>query len=322
MAALRALIGLILGFGITFGTFYLVLGVGLHIGEAPTTTVVHAAVDSEKTGESPKTDGAHKPGEPPKPAGTHNAGEPPKSGGSKEPGAAKKGTSSLALIIAAVCGGISAIYSAYAFGQSAYTFGFFSILGYLLDTTWSLLNSAVGVFVWVPACMIVGGTCQDATDDSQRSGTLVFDKNPRDPSGAVYGATTIGTVIAGGWSSHEETHVWQARIFGPAYLIVYGVSLVLNLFFRLVTGQIDGISMQAYYRVCFEDWAYNAGSTSGSDIDWGGWFLWFLLSAVYGACFVLIAVGIAVKTLVVTLIGVGLLVAYSLIRTLLPVGHQ
>ena len=223
--------------------------------------------------------------------------------------------SSMALPVAIACGVLGGAYSCYAFSQRAYTFGFFSIVGYLMDMTWSLLNTTAGFLVWVPACAITGANFVEATDDSQRSGTLVFDANPR---GGGYMATTIGTVIAGGWCSHEETHVWQARIFGPAYLLVYIVALLLNMLFRLVTGHTDSVSNEAYYRVCFEDWAYAAGSISGGDIDWGMWFVWFLLTAVYVSFFVLISVGIAVKILALPLIAAGGLIVYSLIRTLAP----
>jgi len=262
---------------------------------------------TSKSGESPKG-GTQKSGSTQKPTPTPKPAD--------APAAAQKGTSSLVWILAAICGAISAIYSAYAFWRNAYTFGFFSILGYLLDTTWSLLNTFAGMFVWVPACLIIGANSVDSSDDSQRSGTLVFDKNPR---GANFD-TTIGTVIAGKWSSHEETHVWQARIFGPAYLPVYGLTLLLNMLFRLVTGHTDDISMQAYRRVCFEDWAYSAGRAGSNleEINWGMWFLWLLLTTIYVGCFVLIAVGIADKSLVLALIGVGLLVVYDMIRTFTP----
>jgi hypothetical protein len=222
--------------------------------------------------------------------------------------------SSAPLIIALVCGALSAAYSAVAFGKRAYTIGVFSILGYLLDVTWSLLNTMAGFLVWAPACLIIGANSLDSTSDSQRSGTLVFDKNPRGPTWV----TTIGTVIAGKWCSHEETHVWQARIFGPAYLLLYGVSLLLNMLFRLITGHVAAIGDEAYYRVCFEDWAYTAGSTSGSDINWGMWFLWFSLSAVYAALFALLAAGIATNMTLLLIVGSVGVVAYCLIRAFTP----
>jgi hypothetical protein len=224
-------------------------------------------------------------------------------------------SNSTALIVAAVAGGIGGTYSAIAFGRDIYGIGVFSILGYVLDMTWSLLNTTASLLVWLPACAVAGGAFVEPDDNSRRSGTFVYQDNPR---GGGYLATTVGTVIAGGWCSHEEVHVWQARIFGPLYLPVYGLSLLLNMMFRLCTGKVEDLSMQAYYRVCFEDWAYKAGSISGDDINWGWWFLWFLLSAVYVSSIVLIFVGAFAGIVLLSIFSAVGLVAYSLIRALTP----
>jgi len=163
--------------------------------------------------------------------------------------------------------------------------------------------------------MIAGGDFVEPDDKSRRSGTFVYRKNPR---GGGYDATTIGTVIGGGWSTHEEMHVWQARLFGFLYMPVYILSLLLNLLFRLCTGKVQDLTMQAYYRICFEDWAYSAGSTSGETIKWGAWILWFFLSLIYVGSVVLIFVG-AFAGIVLLSIGAGIaLVAYSLIRAFTP----
>ena len=221
-----------------------------------------------------------------------------------------------AMLVAAGGGLIGGIYSAVAFGRGVYGFGPFSILGYLFDMSWSLPNTAASLLVWLPACMIAGGDFVEPDDKSRRSGTFVYRDNPR---GGGYDATTIGTVIGGGWSSHEEVHVWQARMFGPLYLPVYGVSWLLNLLFRLCTGKLDELVLQAYYRVCFEDWAYSAGSSSGSDIRWGGWILWFLLSLIYASSVVLIIVGAVAGLALLSLSAAVALVAYGLIRAFTPI---
>ena len=220
-----------------------------------------------------------------------------------------------ALAIAGICGILAGIYSAVAFGRGIYGLGFFSILGYLLDMSWSLLNTAAALLVWLPACMMGGGNFVKPDDKSRRSGTFVYSDNPR---GGGYAATTIGTVIGGGWSSHEEIHVWQARLFGPLYMPAYLLSLLLNLLFRLLTGRMEELVMQAYYRVCFEDWAYAAGSSSRADINWGGWILWFFLSLLYVGLLVLIFVGMVAGIAVLSVIAAVGLIAYSLIRAFTP----
>jgi MFS family permease len=222
---------------------------------------------------------------------------------------------SAALLAALVGGLIGGVYSAVAFGRGIYSAAPLSIVGYVLDMSWSLLNTAASLLVWLPACMIAGGNFLDPDDKSRRSGTFVYQENPR---GGGYDATTVGTVIAGGWSSHEEVHVWQARMFGPLYLPLYGLSLLLNMLFRLCTGKTEEIAKQAYYRVCFEDWAYSAGSTSGEDIKWGGWILWFFLSLIYASCVVLIFVGAFAGIVLLSILAAVGLIAYSLIRTFTP----
>ena len=220
-----------------------------------------------------------------------------------------------ALLVAGIGGLIGGVYSAIAFGRGIYGIGPFGILGYVLDMSWSLLNTAASLLVWLPACAIAGGDFVEPDDNSRRSGTFVYQDNPR---GGGYAATTIGTVIGGGWSSHEEVHVWQARMFGPLYMPVYLLSLLLNMLFRLCTGKTEELSMQAYYRVCFEDWAYSAGSTSGEDINWGAWILWFFLSLIYVGSVVLIFVGAFAGIVLLSILAAVGLAAYSLIRALTP----
>ncbi len=221
---------------------------------------------------------------------------------------------STALIVGLICGGAGALYGAIAMGAGIYGLRFLSVLGFVLDVSWSLINS-VGGLVWMLVCAIAGAGWIDPNDDSQRSGTAVYRNNPR---GGNYDKTTIGPIIAGGWCSHEEVHVWQARILGPAYFITYVLAWLFNLLFRLITGKLASISEEAYYRIPLEDWAYCAGTTSGGAINWGMWFLWLFLTAVYVGLIVAIVLGIALKSLVVGIVGAAGLIVYSLIRALAP----
>jgi hypothetical protein len=221
------------------------------------------------------------------------------------------------VVMAIVCGAVGAVYGGLAFGNSIYRLSFFSVLGYVADVTWSLLNTFAGMVVWIPASLIVGGQLKPASDDSQRSGCWVYDKNPRGEGWD----TTIGTVVAGTWSAHEETHVWQARLFGPIYLLAYGLSLVFNMLFRLVTGKTAEVPVAAYHRVCFEDWAYFAGSSSSNEIKWGFWFLGLLMALTYVGFLLLIPVGIATDEPALWITGIVGFVVYSVVRAVAPQGH-
>jgi hypothetical protein len=223
-----------------------------------------------------------------------------------------------ALIVAGVAAVVGAAYGAMALSKKVLDVGFFGVVGFVLDLSWSLLNTLAGLLVWMPICKITRATFVGPDDDSRRSGTFVYDSNPR---GGVYGATTIGTVIAGGWSSHEETHVWQARIFGPLYMPAYIAALLLNIPFRLITTKTEDLVLEAYYRIPFEEWAYWAGESPGREINWGGWFLGLVLALVYSAALISIPAGIVFGILPLWLGGIGVLIAYSVIRAFAPRGH-
>src|SRR5687767_6280373 len=60
-----------------------------------------------------------------------------------------------AAIVAAVAGVIGLAYSAIAFSKTIYRAGFLSIVRYVLDMSWSLLNTLAGLLVWIPASKIV-----------------------------------------------------------------------------------------------------------------------------------------------------------------------
>ena len=220
-----------------------------------------------------------------------------------------------ALPAAAACGVVGAAYSALAFSWGIYEVGFFSIFGYLLDVTWSLLNTFAGFIVWLPVCAISNANFVAPDDQSRRSGTFVYDQNPR---GGGYQATTIGNVIAGGWCSHEEVHVWQARMYGPLYLPIYVLNLILSLIFRVISGNLSNYGDEAYRRISFEDWAYAAGHIGSGDIEWAWWFLWLLLTSIYVAFAMMIIVGIAAKVIPAIIVGILGLIGYTVIRVFTP----
>jgi hypothetical protein len=213
---------------------------------------------------------------------------------------------------------IGAAYGSIALAKKIYAAGVLSILGFVLDLTWSLLNTLAGLLVWMPACKLSGASFLTPDDNSRRSGTFVYSSNPR---GGGFGATTIGTVIGGPWSAHEETHVWQARIFGPPYMLAYIIALLLNMLFRLVTGHVQNLMREAYHRIPFEDWAYWIEGNQTSDVEWGSWLLGFFLTAIYTAALISIPVGIALGILPLWLAGLAVVVLYSLIRALVARGH-
>jgi hypothetical protein len=210
-----------------------------------------------------------------------------------------------------------ALYSAIAFASRVYAPRFWAVVGYVLDLSWSVINTVGGLGVWIPACRLKGATFLPPTPESRRSGTFVYNQNPR---GGGFGATTIGTGIAGGWSSHEEAHVWQARLFGPAYFVTYVLSFLLNFLAQLpfFRGQL---LKDAYFRICWEEWAYWGGDVSGKVVHWGAWFGGLFLSLLYLTLVALIPVGIAAEEPALWVSGAVGLFLYTAIRAALPRGH-
>jgi hypothetical protein len=198
-----------------------------------------------------------------------------------------------------------------------------AIIGLILDVTWSLLNTLTGL-VWLLVCLI-RGTLGDQTANGQRSGTLVV-------AGAALpgaSATTIGNIIGGDWLAHEEVHVWQARIFGPLYWLIYLCSYAANMLARFMTLRFNDPHWEAYGRVVMEDWAEwscPAGGPNGNNgkIYWGWWLLMLVMAAL-NALFIL-AIVVSLPPLHATgpwshlpvpawLIGVLGLLAYALVRS-------
>jgi hypothetical protein len=220
-----------------------------------------------------------------------------------------------ASIIGLVAGTIGAVYSAIAFAKKIYSLRFSSILGYVLDMTWSLLNTTAALLVWLPISAALGGGMLPPDANTRRSGTFVYKDNPR---GGGYDATTIGTVVAGGWDAHEETHVWQARIFGPFYLLSYGLCWVLVLLFRAVTGKVKNIGMESYARICFEDWAYWGTKLGTPDYRWGQWVGGFFLTLLFILLLVFIPVGFVTETPALWGCGFAGIVIYAVVRAFTP----
>jgi hypothetical protein len=225
------------------------------------------------------------------------------------------GSTAAAAIGALIAAAIGSVYSAVGFSKNVYAPRFFSILGYVLDMTWSLLNTAAALLVWLPISAAMGGGMISPNAQTRRSGTFVYKDNPR---GGIYEATTIGTVVAGGWDAHEETHVWQARIFGPFYLIGYGLSWLLILLFRAVTGKVSKIVPESYARICFEDWAYWGTKHGTPEYRWPRWVGGFFLCLLFTGLLLAVPIGFASGVMAVWIAGLIGIVAFSLIRALTP----
>jgi len=146
----------------------------------------------------------------------------------------------------------------------------------LADMTWSLPNTAFGFVFGNLIYLIKGSTPSRA--DSRNAGWIVY----RGSFGQVL--QTLGTVNLGGSGQHERMHLLQARIFGPLYLVIFGLNYVVNFVLQSLwtitlgallaalkvrqkayfqppaQSAVGGFWGWIYYANLFELWAYSSGN--------------------------------------------------------------
>jgi hypothetical protein len=144
------------------------------------------------------------------------------------------------------------------------------LLAFALDSTWASAPVAVGLLAHVVAAWSKGGY---EASLSRRQGQHVYRRGAHLKPGFAF---TVGNVIssAGDLSrarrrklitDHEAVHVWQARWFGPAYLVLYllwsagGALGGVVLWWRRGRTEPLGRMVEScsYYLNPFEWWAYS-----------------------------------------------------------------
>lgn len=238
-----------------------------------------------------------------------------------------------ATVLGLVCMLFGGIYSFVMVWLAIYETTLKSLWCLLLDVTWSLPNTMVGL-LWLAYGLISTGQWQTPNEETQRRGVMHL----RNVALGDADATTLGNVIGGDWLIHETVHVQQARILGlfywPAYLLSFTFAFVIRLiaipvwkiFGQLQSG--DGGMMRmhdhAYRRTVMEDWAYRSTPANSATIHWGAWTLWFLVGLSYGGLVAITIAPIPFLGALPDLLGldvvpwwVGLfgLVAYAIVRS-------
>jgi hypothetical protein len=163
---------------------------------------------------------------------------------------------------------------------------------FVVDHTWSLLNTAVGS-VFLLGNLIIRNELN--VEDSRRSASVVFTRGvipnrkrivqvwtkagPEQKVIRRHFATTVGNVKVGvgpqsgiGLKQHEDVHVFQARLFGPFYIPLVGlgflVAIVLPYWLlyhdrarRPIRSVGDYFMRGVYPHVWHEEWAYRVGGS-------------------------------------------------------------
>jgi hypothetical protein len=150
------------------------------------------------------------------------------------------------------------------------------VVAFALDETWGLAGSTQGDlvhlvnFTW--GDHVVGETRTDA--HRYKSGFAV-------QSGFAF---TQGAVMSSNKSpagtplfSHENTHVWQNRVFGPFFTLSYIawliVLLIPGLIYGLASGAGGGVGIQSfsYFSNPWEAWAYSVQGVNRTTFAAGIW---------------------------------------------------
>jgi len=145
-----------------------------------------------------------------------------------------------------------------------------------VDMTWSLPNTVFGFIVGNLVYPFLGDISGSSSKDS---GWIVYM-----PTQSMGFAQTLGTINIGGAGQHERMHLLQARIFGPLYLVIFGVNYTVNFFIQLLwtftiggllwlckvrekpyfrpssRSVVSGFFGWIYYANLFELWAYASGN--------------------------------------------------------------
>jgi hypothetical protein len=145
------------------------------------------------------------------------------------------------------------------------------VLAFVLDSTWASAPVAVGLLAHLAAAATGGGAYEPSL--SRRQGHHVYRRGAHLKPGFAF---TIGNVISSAGdvdrprrrkliTDHEAVHVWQARWFGPAYLLLYlgwsafgalgGVVLWWRRGRTAPLGKV--VESCSYYLNPFEWWAYS-----------------------------------------------------------------
>jgi hypothetical protein len=145
---------------------------------------------------------------------------------------------------------------------------------FVLDSTWALLTTVAGVTAHVVG-LVQGERAGYEPTLSERQGRVVYRRGlvvrPRF-------AITLGNVVNGARdverprrrrliTDHEAVHVWQARVLGPLYPLVYGIWMLVGALAGVAVWTVrrprsplsKTVETCSYYANPLEWWAYSRG---------------------------------------------------------------
>lgn len=170
------------------------------------------------------------------------------------------------LVLAAVIGAVNGVLGGY---RRIYRWRSpVGVAAFVLDSTWALVTTLGALAAHAVAALQRGGGYR--ADLSERADRHVYTRGLRLRRGFL---VTIGNTVNGAGpgprtpsvvDGHEHVHVWQARLFGPLFPLLYGGWTALGALVGAATWIVHrrgpflaAVDAWAYYRNPFEWWAYS-----------------------------------------------------------------
>jgi hypothetical protein len=164
-------------------------------------------------------------------------------------------------------------------------------LSFPLDYTWGLSGTFNGCLLQVVNIFWGGHTDDERKGIHRYRSGFAFKSGFAFTQGAVMSSNPEGSGTA--LFAHENTHVWQNRIFGPLFILTYVGWMLVMLIPGLIAGAaksgtnaFTGAERWCYFNNPWEAWGYYVGQTHGASprTAWGV-LIWSDLSVMVASIF-------------------------------------
>lgn len=151
----------------------------------------------------------------------------------------------------------------------------------VVDWTWSLPNTILGLVAGTPLYMIFGKFSRRL---SAGGAWVSFDGNFGSVAKGTAVYQTLGTLNLGGAQDHERAHLLQARLLGPVYLPLQIASYIVNgliqILFTCTLGwilRVTGVRDSAWFRP-----GSDSAVQSGGAGEFFGWIYRYTILEIWG----------------------------------------
>jgi hypothetical protein len=169
-------------------------------------------------------------------------------------------------------------------------------LSFPLDYTWGLSGTFNGCLLHIVNNFWGGHTSDERHGAHRYSSGFAFKPGFAFTQGAVMSSNSEapGTALY----AHENTHVWQNRIFGPFFILTYVGWMIVMLIPGFIAGAIKqganvfvGVERWCYFNNPWEAWGYHVGHKNGAShrTAWGT-LIWSDLAVIIASIFYFVSI--------------------------------